>query len=62
MIINNLTEVIGNTPLYSVGTKLLGQEFNCVNFYFKIEYMNPGLSLKDRTALGLLLTAEDSAG
>lgn len=57
-MITSLLEEIGNTPLYSVGTRLLSHEFNSVSFYFKVEYLNPALSVKDRTALGLVEAAE----
>nr|MBI1231929.1 pyridoxal-phosphate dependent enzyme [Cytophagales bacterium] len=53
-----LIDEIGNTPIISGGSTLLSQEFNSASFYFKVEYLNPALSIKDRTALGLVLAAE----
>ncbi len=46
----SLLDCIGNTPLVSS----LGFD----NLYFKLETMNPGGSIKDRTALGMINYAE----
>jgi len=54
-IANSISELIGNTPVLSLsklsepdGAEILG----------KIEYFNPGGSIKDRIALGMIETAE----
>lgn len=54
-IYNNVVELIGNTPIVRVNN--LTQEMNA-EVYLKLEFMNPGFSVKDRTALGMLNEAE----
>jgi cysteine synthase A len=51
----NIIELIGQTPLLHL--KRLQPE-NSANVYGKLEYLNPGGSVKDRAALGLVLDAE----
>ena len=55
MINSNITELIGNTPLIKLRypSKLTDCEI-----YGKAEFLNPGGSIKDRTALGIILDAE----
>jgi len=57
MLVKSLFECIGNTPLVKLNT------FSCIqrniNVFGKIEYLNPGLSIKDRAALRLIKDAED---
>ena len=55
MIKNNIIELIGNTPLIKL--KYPSEITNC-EIYGKAEFMNPGGSIKDRTALGIILDAE----
>ena len=55
MISSNITELIGNTPLIKL--KYPSQLTNC-EIYGKAEFLNPGGSIKDRTALGIILDAE----
>jgi cysteine synthase len=50
-----LIDLIGNTPL--VRLKALSQQTGC-NVLGKAEWMNPGGSVKDRAALGLITAAE----
>ncbi len=50
-----LNEVIGNTPLIKIQS--LSQITGC-EVYGKAEFLNPGGSVKDRTALGIILDAE----
>lgn len=54
MIYNHLTDLIGNTPLLAV-TGLDGQQ---ARLLFKLEYFNPGGSVKDRVALAMIEDAE----
>lgn len=51
----NTSQIIGSTPLIKIESlsKLTGQ-----NIFGKAEFMNPGGSVKDRTALGIILDAE----
>lgn len=51
MIYENVIDMIGNTPLYKV--KGFNEE-NRANVYIKLEKYNPGGSIKDRAALGMI--------
>ena len=53
---NNILEAIGNTPLVLI-QKL--NPYRDVKIYAKIEGLNPGGSIKDRTALYLIKDAEE---
>jgi len=55
MIVNNLIELIGNTPLVKL-QKIIPK--SGVEVYVKLEGMNPGGSVKDRAALGMIEAAE----
>ena len=50
-----LAELIGNTPL--VYLREVSERTGC-HIYGKAEFMNPGGSVKDRTALGIIRDAE----
>jgi len=50
-----LTGMIGNTPL--VYLKQVSEQTGC-DIYGKAEFLNPGGSIKDRTALGIIQDAE----
>lgn len=54
MKVNNILEVIGNTPHLKVN-RLFG---NKANVWIKLERQNPGGSIKDRIALSMIETAE----
>lgn len=56
-ITNDLTGLIGNTPLLRLNR--LSEETGC-EVLGKCEFMNPGGSIKDRTALGILTAAQES--
>jgi cysteine synthase B len=47
---------IGNTPLLRLAR--MGREFTNVEFYAKAEWLNPGGSVKDRAALGMIREGE----
>lgn len=51
----SLTEMIGNTPL--VYLREVSEATGC-DIYGKAEFLNPGGSVKDRTALGIIRDAE----
>lgn len=55
---NSLTELIGKTPLLKPA-KFIEQEVKGAEIYFKLEYFNPGGSVKDRIAYGMILDAEE---
>ncbi|MFP4597740.1 MAG: cystathionine beta-synthase [Persicimonas sp.] len=53
----NILELIGNTPL--VKSHRLAAHVKA-NIYYKVEYLNPGASVKDRPALQIIEDAEES--
>ena len=52
MLYNNITELIGNTPILKIDEKVHG--LKNVNLYVKLELFNPFGSLKDRAAYYML--------
>jgi cysteine synthase B len=52
----SVLDLIGNTPLLSL--KRIGREFHPVQVFAKAEWYNPGGSVKDRAALGMILDGE----
>lgn len=54
-VFNNIIETIGNTPLVKLNS--ITKDFPCP-VYAKVEYFNPGNSIKDRLALKLIRDAE----
>ena len=56
MITNNVIDLIGNTPLIKLKYP---SEISGCEIFGKAEFMNPGGSVKDRTALGIILDAEE---
>jgi cysteine synthase B len=52
----SVLQLIGNTPLVSF--KHVAREVEPVQVYAKAEWYNPGGSVKDRTALGMILDGE----
>ena len=57
MILNNILENIGNTPI--VRLDKVGSALKC-NLFAKCEYLNPGGSVKDRIGLRMINEAEKS--
>ncbi len=55
-IANNVSELIGNTPIVKLN-KIV--EDGSAEVYLKLEYMNPGSSVKDRIALAMINDAEE---
>ncbi len=53
--VQSVTELIGETPVVKV-SRLTGE--NDADLYLKLEYMNPGSSVKDRIALAMIEAAE----
>lgn len=53
-----LTDLIGNTPLVALH-RLPDSEHVKANILAKLEYLNPGGSVKDRIALGMIEDAEE---
>ena len=54
MVYNKLSELIGNTPMLRIS----GYEGQVAELYVKLEYFNPGGSVKDRVALAMIEDAE----
>jgi cysteine synthase len=54
-VYENVLDLIGDTPLLKLGA-LPGPE--CADVYAKLEFFNPGFSVKDRTCLGMVEAAE----
>lgn len=55
-VVNNITELIGNTPIVKLNK--LNPE-NGADIYLKLEFFNPGSSVKDRIALSMIEAAEN---
>ncbi len=53
--VNSVTELVGNTPLINLN-RLVDE--NSAEVYAKLEFFNPGSSIKDRIALSMIETAE----
>ncbi|MDT8862668.1 cysteine synthase A [Alkalihalobacillus sp. MEB130] len=54
-VVNSVTELIGQTPLVKLN-RLVSDKH--ADVYLKLEYMNPGSSVKDRIALAMIEAAE----
>ncbi len=55
-VATNVLELIGNTPIVKLN-KLAGKDY--ADIYVKLEYFNPGGSVKDRPALYMIEKAEE---
>lgn len=55
-IINNVTELIGNTPL--IRLSVIAHDNNAAEILGKLESLNPGGSIKDRPCLSMIEAAE----
>lgn len=55
-VANHIYELIGNTPIVKLN-RLVDE--NSADIYLKLEYMNPGSSVKDRIALAMIEEAEE---
>ena len=54
-ILQSITELVGNTPLLRI--RRIGSELEGVQIFAKLEYFNPGGSVKDRPALQMIRDA-----
>lgn len=54
-VANSVSELVGNTPIVKLN-RLVDE--NSADVYVKLEYMNPGSSVKDRIALAMIEAAE----
>lgn len=55
-VANSITELIGQTPIVKLN-RLVDE--NSAEVYLKLEYFNPGSSVKDRIALAMIEAAEE---
>ncbi|MFE8704056.1 cysteine synthase A [Cytobacillus sp. FJAT-54145] len=56
-VANSISELVGQTPIVKLN-RLVDE--NSADVYLKLEYMNPGSSVKDRIALAMIEAAEES--
>src|ERR1700749_1484017 len=54
-VAENITELVGRTPMLHF-RRIVPQ--GAADVYAKLEYLNPGGSIKDRAALGMITKAE----
>ncbi|MDG5790173.1 cysteine synthase A [Evansella sp. AB-P1] len=54
-VVDSITELIGETPLVKL-QRIVNEDY--ADIYLKLEYMNPGSSVKDRIALAMIEDAE----
>ena len=57
-MVGNITELVGNTPLVRLTKVASGTK---AQIYAKLEYLNPGGSVKDRIGISMILDAERRA-
>src|SRR5919108_3883873 len=55
-VAENITELVGETPLLRLGRLEPG---GAAEVYAKLEYLSPGGSVKDRAAIGMIRRAEE---
>ncbi|SEB20220.1 cysteine synthase A [Thalassobacillus cyri] len=56
-IAKNVSELVGNTPVVKLNG---GVDENSADIYLKLEFMNPGSSVKDRIALAMIEAGEEN--
>ncbi|MBY0124440.1 cysteine synthase A [Bacillus sp. S/N-304-OC-R1] len=56
-VANSVAELVGQTPIVKLNRMV---DENSADVYLKLEYMNPGSSVKDRIALAMIEAAEES--
>ena len=57
-VVENVLELVGQTPMLRLRRLEQASGAACAEIWAKLEYLNPGGSVKDRAALGLVLDAE----
>jgi cysteine synthase A len=55
-VADDITQLVGNTPLLKLRRIVPA---GCADVFAKLEYLNPGGSIKDRAALGIIRKAEE---
>jgi cystathionine beta-synthase len=56
-VYNNILETIGNTPFVKINK--IGKDIIKADLYAKVEYFNPGNSIKDRIGYQMVIDAEE---
>jgi cysteine synthase A len=56
-VYESVTDLIGHTPILHLN-RIEEKEGTCANIYAKLEFLNPGGSIKDRIALNMIENAE----
>ena len=59
MLINHISEAVGNTPLLRIPESVTGIPASKLEVYAKLEHLNPFGSLKDRPAINMLINELD---
>ncbi len=54
-VAENIIDIVGETPMLHLRRLVPG---GCADIYAKLEYLNPGGSIKDRAAIGIIKRAE----
>jgi cysteine synthase A len=58
-VVENILELVGQTPMLRLRRlEAANGDVGCAEIWVKLEYLNPGGSVKDRAALGIVLDAE----
>jgi cysteine synthase len=57
-VVENILELVGQTPMLRMRRLEQTNGTGCAEIWAKLEFLNPGGSIKDRAALGLVLDAE----
>jgi cysteine synthase A len=58
-VVENILELVGQTPMLRLRRlEAANGDAGCAEIWVKLEYLNPGGSVKDRAALGIVLDAE----
>jgi cysteine synthase A len=58
-VVESILELVGQTPMLRLRRlEAANGDAGCAEIWAKLEYLNPGGSLKDRAALGIVLDAE----
>src|SRR3984885_11054094 len=55
-IADDITQLVGSTPMLRLGR--IAPPSTAASLFAKLEFLNPGGSIKDRAALGMILDAE----
>ena len=57
-VVESVLELVGQTPMLRLRRLEEADGGGCAEIWAKLEFLNPGGSVKDRAALGIVLDAE----